>query len=56
MASVTNGSTIIDIGAGPEFFNELFKKHKYFSFDVYPYSGVDVVTDIVQDQLPIKQT
>jgi SAM-dependent methyltransferase len=48
------GSRVIDVGAGPGFFGELFDKHHYVAVDFYPYRGIDLVADIVHDRLPIQ--
>jgi SAM-dependent methyltransferase len=53
LSATPAGSRIIDVGAGPGFFKELFHKHQYFAIDFYPYHGIDMVTDIVQDKLPL---
>jgi len=54
MARRPAGSTVIDVGAGPGFFPELFEGHRYLALDFFPYPGIHVVSDIVKNRLPVR--
>ena len=48
-------SIILDIGAGPGFFDEIFYKFdKYLSIDFYHYPNVDIVSNIIEKRIPIR--
>jgi hypothetical protein len=54
LAAIPADSLIIDVGAGPGFFRDLFQKHRCYAVDFFPYRGIDIVTDIVRDKPPIR--
>lgn len=53
MQDVKNPSKVLDIGAGPSHFADIFKEHKHFAVDFHPYNGIDVLTDLTKP-LPVQ--
>lgn len=43
---------VLDIGAGPSQFRDLFAQHEYIGLDFYPYEQVSIIADITKP-LPI---
>ncbi|MBI3074750.1 MAG: class I SAM-dependent methyltransferase [Parcubacteria group bacterium] len=48
LTKITEHSLVLDIGAGPGQFRELYKNCRYVGMDFYPFSGVQVISDITK--------
>jgi SAM-dependent methyltransferase len=50
-------SSILDIGSGPGFFDDLFLNHyNYFTLDFVNYPNIDIVSNVVDQRLPIQSS
>ena len=46
---------ILDVGAGPGFFEDVFREFgNYIALDFFDYPGIDIVSNIVKDNLPVR--
>ncbi len=53
VGKLAGDAVIVDVGAGIGYFSGLFSGRNYFTVDLYPYPGVDLVCDLTR-QVPFR--